>query len=175
MSVTLTSTHPRAQCVDLRATFGRRFRYAWDASYAAERSDFRAVEAPWLTVIPCRFGRIVPWGGRRLAAYCRAGAMKRRELEALPGMTIVQGGGPGCREVVVTFDVDLIDQVAAVLQAKRPRPPLSARQLAVLAAGRRPPFPARAAVENVSSRAPDSTIGLSDEETHAGGQNEAGA
>jgi hypothetical protein len=119
--IILTTTHPRVQCIDLRATFERRFRYAWDESYAAERPDFRRVEAPWLTVIPCRFGRIFPWGGLRLAAYCAAGPLKRRDLERLPGVTVAQGGGRGCPEVVLSFDAEMIDRVAAVLRARRPR------------------------------------------------------
>ena len=74
----------------------------------------------------------------------------------------MQGAVEGCPELVVTFDVDLIDQVATVMHARRPRAPLSARQLAVLAAGRRPPFPARAPVENVSFGEPETTIGAPD-------------
>jgi hypothetical protein len=131
--IILTTTHPRAQCLDLRATFGRRFRYARDESYAAERPDFRRVEAAWLTVIPCRVGRIVPWGGRVLAAYCRAGATKRRELAALSGTTVVQGAVLGCPEIVVTFDVELIEQVAAVMQARRPRQFTAAQRAALVA------------------------------------------
>ena len=62
----------------LQATFGRQFRYAWDAARQAERPDRRGVEAPWLQTIPCKFGTIFPWGDRLLAAYCHAGAVKRR-------------------------------------------------------------------------------------------------
>lgn len=94
--VILTTTdHPVAQCVDLRATFGRMFRYLMDESYAAERPEFRAIERPWLTRIPCRFGFIAPHGGRRLAAYATA---RRRALAALPCVTVAQGGD-GCPEV----------------------------------------------------------------------------
>ena len=80
----LTSDHPVAQCVDLRKTFGDRYRYEWDPAYEVERPEYRSIEAPWLTRIPCRHGRIFPWGDRQLAAYCAAGAVKRKELEALP-------------------------------------------------------------------------------------------
>jgi hypothetical protein len=45
--VVLTTTHPVAQSVDLRATFAGRFWFEWDESYAAERLEFRTVEAPW--------------------------------------------------------------------------------------------------------------------------------
>lgn len=120
-TVVLTTTHPVAQCVDLRATFKGHFRFTWDPAYAAERPDFRTVEAPWLTRIPCRAGFICPWGGRRLAAYSRS---RRRALQALPGVTVVQGGALGgqlCPEVIVTFDVSLIEAVAELLGARRPR------------------------------------------------------
>ncbi len=99
----LTTDHPVAQCVDLKATFGTRYRYEWDEAYSAERPEYRAVEAPWLTIIPCKFGRIFPWGGRTLAAYCDAGGMKCRELQNLPGVAVGQGGDvrvPGTNSIV---------------------------------------------------------------------------
>ncbi len=117
----LTTDHPICQCVDLKATFGNRYRYEWDAAYWAERSVFRAVEAPWLTIIPCKFGKIYPHGGRKLAAYCNAGGAKRKELETLPSVQVVQGGGADCPEVIVTFDVAEIEQMAQVLKPRRPR------------------------------------------------------
>lgn len=153
----LTSTHPGAPCVDLRATFAGQSRFARDEAYQAERSDFRAVEAPWLTVIPCRFGRIFPCGGRVLAACCRAGATKRRELAALEGVRVVQGAVEGCPELVVTFDVELIDQFAAVMQAKRPRRLSPEQRAAAVERLRAHQFPARQA----TPEGPDSTIGIS--------------
>ena len=117
----LTTSHPICQCVDLRQTFPGRYRFEWDAAYWAERSEFRAVEAPWLTIIPCKFGKVFPWGGRKLAAYCDAGGAKRKELESLPCVLVTQGGGADCPEVIVTFDVSEIEQVAAVLKPRRPR------------------------------------------------------
>ena len=118
----LTTNHPRAQCVDLRQTFAdRRFKFAWDDAYHAERSEFRKAEAAWLTTIPCRTGKIYPHGGRHLAAFCSAGAPTRRALEALPCVTVTQGGGPRCPEVIVTFDVADVDTVAAIMQPRRQR------------------------------------------------------
>ena len=114
----LTTSHPICQCVDLKATFGNRYRYEWDAAYWAERSEFRAVEAPWLTIIPCKFGKIFPWGRRLLAAYCPAGGAKRNELLRLDCVKVAQGGGS---EVVVTFDVADIDRVAKVMKPRRRR------------------------------------------------------
>ncbi len=116
----MTTNHPICQCVDLRNTFGNRYRYDWDEAYWDERPEFRAVEAPWLQIIPCKFGKIFPWGRRNLAAFCDAGGSKRRELEHLSCVEIAQGGTPGT-EVIVKFDVADIEQVAEVLRARRPR------------------------------------------------------
>ena len=106
--------------MDLRATFPGQFRFAWDEAYLAERPDSRRTEAAWLTIVPCCFGKIFPWGGRRLAAYSRS---RRRRLASLPGVTVVQGGTVGrftAGEVLATFDVDLIVAVADLLKARRP-------------------------------------------------------
>jgi hypothetical protein len=139
MRIVLTTDHPIAQCVDLRATFAGQFRFGWDEAYAAERPDLRTREAAWLTIIPCRFGHIFPHGGRRLAAYTTS---RRRALAALPGVTVAQGG-VGCPEVIVTFEVEAIAAVAELLQARRPRqvsPETKARLRAIGQAFR---FPAR--------------------------------
>jgi len=159
----ITTGHPRAQCVDLRASFPGRFRFAFEDSYQAERSDLRKVEAAWLTVIPCRHGaRIFPWGGRQLAAYCTAA--RARMLEQVPGVRVAQGG-PRCPEAVLTFDVDLLDRVADVLGARRPRR-LTDEQRAACSARLAHWRAVHGAAENPHVRpAPaslDSTIGASD-------------
>ena len=102
-------------CVDLRTTFAGRFRFVWDESYFAERPDRRAVEAPWLTRIPCRDGFIAPHGGRRLMAYTTT---RRRVLAALRCVIPHQ---LGTGEITVTFDVADIDVVAGVMGARRLR------------------------------------------------------
>lgn len=114
VEVILTTNHPVAQAVDLRATFGRRYRYAMDPAYAGERPEFRAIEKPWLTRIPCRFGFIAPHGGRQLAAYTTT---RRRALASLPGVTVRQQGED---EVLVAFDVADLPAVAELLEARRP-------------------------------------------------------
>ena len=159
----VTTGHPRAQCVDLRATFAGRFRFGYEESYQAERPDLRKAEAAWLTIIPCRVGaRIFPWGGRTLAAYCTAA--KARTLDQIPGVAMVQGG-PRCPEATLTFDVDLLDRVADVLGARRPRH-LSDEQRAVCSARLRVFAAARREARGPNvRRAPasrDSTIGAPD-------------
>lgn len=115
MSHLLDLAH-RSPCVDLRRTFGRAFKFVMDPAAQTERSDFRGREAAWLTRIPCRYGYVFPWGGRQLAGYSsRRGLFAR--LRAIPGATVRQHGD---RELVVTFDVEDLEAVAALLQARRP-------------------------------------------------------
>ena len=154
----LTTGHPVAQCVDLKATFGHRYRVERDESYGAESPERRKVEAAWLTVIPCRFGQIFPWGGQRLAAYSSAGAVKRRQLEQLGCVQVAQGGGAGCPEVIVTFDLADFDAVAAVLQPRKRRQ-YSPEARAVLVARLARVRPSKNPVEIPYERATCSTPG----------------
>ena len=55
---------------------------------------------------------------RQLAAYCAAGAAKRKQLAALPCVEVVQAGGA---EVVAVFDVADIDQVASIMKPYKRR------------------------------------------------------
>ncbi len=161
-TIVLTTTHP-TPCVDLRTTFAGQFRFAWDPSYEAERPDRRAIEAPWLTVIPGKHGKIFPWGGRLLAAYSNTRGV-RTVLEALEGATVRQGGGE-CREVIVSFDVDLIETVAAILGSKRPRtPPTPEQRTAIIERTRAFRFKRGRPGENSTSTTPDSTNAPADED-----------
>lgn len=130
--IVMTTDHPRAQCIDLRATYGRAFRYTMDPSFDAERPEFRAVEKPWLTRIACRKGHICPWGGRDLAATSSR-RLTRQRLMALPFATVNQSGDA---ETTVVFDAQYFDEVAAIMGARRRRPRATEAQRAVLAAGR---------------------------------------
>ena len=59
----------------------------------------------------------------------------RRALEILDGLTVRQGGtvgGKTASEIIATFDVALIDVVAAILGSKRPRKGLTPDQRALL-------------------------------------------
>ena len=51
-----------AECVNLKARFGGRFKVVYEESYAAERGGHGRAEDPWLMVIPCQHGEIYPYG-----------------------------------------------------------------------------------------------------------------
>ncbi len=117
MDVILTTEHPVAQCVDLRAMLGDRFRCEFEESYYAELPEYRSVEACWLTIIPCRYGHISPQGERTLAAYSGS-RLKRLELAALDCVELYVEGD---HELTVIFDVADFDRVAAVMEPRRRR------------------------------------------------------
>jgi hypothetical protein len=125
MNFVITTGHPVADCIDLRAMFGADYRCEFEESYHAEKPEFRSVEAAWLTIIPCKWGHIYPHGGRMLAAYCG----RRSRVDVLMGLDCVtvhvdcevegKRGRPGFRECTVLFDVADFDKVAELMEPKR--------------------------------------------------------
>jgi len=103
-------------CVNLKERFGNRFKIQHEESYAAERSEFRTAQEPWLQIIPCRHGHICPWGRSTLAACTdKAGGVARR-LKALPFTTVAQDGDDGAN---ILFDMEHFEAVAEIIKPKR--------------------------------------------------------
>ena len=99
-------------CIDLKTTFGRRYRIGTDPAAGPRNCD------PWLWTVRCRHGHMFPWGGSRLAAWTKRRGPIANRLKSLPCVEVVQDGADG---VTVTFDVTQFDQVAAVMQPRRRR------------------------------------------------------
>ena len=102
-------------CVNLEEQFGKRYRIGWGAD-GATKSQTPREEWPWLMELQCRYGRIYPGGGEILQAYSdrpRIGA----KLRALSCATSARGD----METVITFHIDSIKQVLAVLKPFRRR------------------------------------------------------
>jgi len=103
-------------CVNLKERFGNRFKIQHEESYAAERSEFRTAQEPWLQIIPCRHGHICPCGRSTLAACTdKAGGVARR-LKALPFTTVAQDGDDGAN---ILFDMEHFEAVAEIIKPKR--------------------------------------------------------
>lgn len=118
-----------ATCINLRKQFGDKYRISHEESYAAEHSEFRAAEEPWLQIIPCQHGHICPWGGELLAACTnRKGPIsaRLRKLKFLE-RDQSQDGDDGINAV---FHVQHFDAVAEIMQPKRKRAPKTPEQLA---------------------------------------------
>jgi hypothetical protein len=110
-------------CVDLRAMFAGEYRLAYDESHHAEALEFRADEAAWLTVIPCRRrgDHIYPHGGPTLAAFT-TGREIRARLLALDCVRVHQDGRDGSKpETTVLFAAVDFGRVAAVMEPRRRR------------------------------------------------------
>ncbi len=115
------------KAIDL-TQYADRYKLGWDE--AAEILEQSTEDRAWLRLIPCRFGKIFPSGEKILAAYV-VGAKKAKQAERLPFVTMAQGGGPGCSEIVVTFSPERFDEMA-VFMAARTRRRLSPEQRARL-------------------------------------------
>lgn len=105
----------RADCVDLKKVFGRRYRLEY------EDPHFAGSRCPWHRQIKCRRGRgfISPAGGEKLHAYgCGPAA---RELEELASSDpsnyrVAQGN---TQEIGIEFDLEHFAPVAAILRPVR--------------------------------------------------------
>ena len=104
-------------CIDLRETYGDRFKVESERAVPSERTEFRSEEAPWLMVIPCQLGQIYPYGGSLLSAHTDHRCSRNR-LMALDCCEIYQLGDT---EVTVNFNVRDFDRVAELLKPKKRR------------------------------------------------------
>lgn len=102
-------------CIDLKETFGQKYRIAYDESAGHEaggRND------PWLMLIPCHRGHIYPHGGNLLAVATATRGGTAKAIRALPGVEVVQDGEDG---INATFPVELFPQVAELMKPHRRR------------------------------------------------------
>ena len=102
-------------CIDLRERFGKRYRVRFEAD-GATKNQWPQSDWPWILEIRCKRGRIYPKGGDILQAMTNRRTIGRR-LRALPCVLTARGE----LESVVTFHVDEIDRVCALLKPYRRR------------------------------------------------------
>jgi hypothetical protein len=139
--------------------FGKRYRIGWEAG-GATKGQWPEAERPWLMELRCRFGTIYPKGGEILQAMTdrpRIGA-KLRALRCVLS-------SKGDLETVVSFHVDDIEQVLALLKPYRRRQLSEARreQLRLAGAGHRFKKQGRPCGTQSDLPAPESTIEPPDE------------
>jgi hypothetical protein len=103
------------KCVNLRETFGRKWRIDWDPAYDPRHVARESLD-PWMMQIPCRGGTIYPHGGTRLAVECDYHPQVARQLGSIPGVELVQDGD---HEKTFVFDVSLFDHVAVIVKPRR--------------------------------------------------------
>ncbi len=87
-------------------------RNQWDESHVPGQAF-----DPWLLEVPCRYGKIYPYGGNELCAYTDHPRLKNR-LKALPGAIVHQEGE---FELVVRFPVGGWGHYFQLLGARRNR------------------------------------------------------
>lgn len=106
-------------CIDLQERFGRRFRTEQEESYTAENGPGARRRDPWLTIIPCRFGHLFPFGGDLLAASIDGRPKVAARLRKLDCVRVHQDGDAG--ELTVVFDVRDLAKVVKIIRPRRRR------------------------------------------------------
>jgi hypothetical protein len=119
--------------IDLHALAADHYRITLDESY--EASDRTRDDRLWCYRIPCKLGHVYVHGPATLGAWTGRRMVVSR-LAAVPGVRVRQRGDS---EITVVFPADRLDEVAAILKARRRRR-LSPEHKAVAVANLKP-FP----------------------------------
>ncbi len=120
------------ECVNLKETFGKRFKIAWDESYYAERGASARSDDPWLQIIPCQHGHIYPYGGEMLVASTARHGRVAKSLVQLDCTTLYRDGDDG---VDLLFHVDDFGTVAKLMKPRRRRKLSAEHRAKLVAAG----------------------------------------
>jgi len=105
--------------IDLKATFGERYRIKLDES--AEIPGQSKADRLWLYQIHGKYGHVYVHGRETLGAYVRTrrdGSRRLPRLLEIPGATLHQRGDD---EASVTFPPEAIESVASILVLRRRR------------------------------------------------------
>ena len=106
--------------INLKTTFGDRFKISYEESYYAEYGDNAKVEDPFYYIIPCRFGHLFAFRTDEVGAMTdKRGAISDRLLSLsciIPEHTVDAEDG-----VIVVFHPDDIDEIAQVIRPHRKR------------------------------------------------------
>jgi hypothetical protein len=128
----------KPKVVDLREQFGSQYRLGHDPAYHAERGDNPRGDDLWLLVVLCEHGPIYPQGGTVLVASTHRRGSVATRLSELSCVRIVRDGADG---VDVSFDLEDVDVVLAIMKPRRRRRLCEARKAALIDAGQPHQFP----------------------------------
>ena len=139
-------------CINLRERFGKQYRISYDeaASAGGERAD------PWMMIILGRFGTIYPYGRESLAVEIDGHPRIAKQLGAIPGIVLHQDGDD---EKTFVFPVDLLDQVAAIVESKRVKRLTDEQKAKLFAAGQLYQFQSGAKGGFPERQAPETAAG----------------
>lgn len=109
--------------IDLKKLAGRKYKTVLDESYEPTGC---LEDRLWHIQIPAKYGHVYLHGANLLGAYTD-GRKRIAMMKAIPGLRLHQNGD---KEASFVFPPELLDQVAAVLKARKGRPPMSEEQKA---------------------------------------------
>ena len=110
-------------CINLLNLFEHFYRITYSEEYDPAGVPRRCLNK-WMMQIPCKFGAIVPAGGKSLAWSCEGHAKIRNRVKALERVRVQTEGN---RDLTVTFDVTDFGLVAGIVKPFR-KPGMSAAE-----------------------------------------------
>ncbi len=106
-------------CINLKKTFGDRFKVDYEEAYSAQYGTNARIEDPHLMIIPCKYGHLYPDGPQTLAASVDGHSRIAAQIKELKCCRVHQDGDKG--ELTVLFDVTDFDKVADIMQPRQKR------------------------------------------------------
>ncbi|HXT57658.1 MAG TPA: hypothetical protein VN699_03440 [Pirellulales bacterium] len=122
----------QAECPDLSAIAGRKYRLSRDESYHAEHGRLGRAEDPWTLIVSCRNGHVFPFGRGLLAASTNQRGPVAGKLLAVEGARVHQDADDG---VTVVFPESEFKTVAKIMRARLRRQWSDAQRAKMQAAG----------------------------------------
>ena len=106
-------------CPDLQRLFGDRYVIGHDEAYHADYGSNAWRHDPWLLLIPCKHGHILPWTETELAASVDGHPIIAARVGRLEFTRVVQNGDHG--ELTACFTLDRFDAIAEIMHPHRRR------------------------------------------------------
>jgi len=112
-----TYTRSAMNCIILRNRFGDRYLITFDPAYDPRHRPKKSLD-PRMTIIPCRYGEIYPFGGTELVVEVVARSRLKLRLSQLPAVRIHQDADDVCSFV---FDANDFAEIAEIVRPRRRR------------------------------------------------------
>ena len=103
-------------CIDLKQRFGHRYRVTHDEAAKHERGG---LQDRWFQIISCKFGKIYPYGGNKLAFHCQGSKMRGIIKRTFPEFVVVNWTDD--EEAIFVFHVDRLPELAKYIRPRRRR------------------------------------------------------
>ena len=112
-----TETCQMVDCINLKETYGKRYRVEYEESYKAEFGEGAWRDDPWLQIIPCRYGHLYAYGENLIGVSVDGHRLIAGRIARLACTTVRQDGDDG--ELSASFAPEHFDAIAKIMRPRR--------------------------------------------------------